>query len=38
MVERLTLEEEMITGFILDKDARRSLIGFEPVNGRISKI
>lgn len=29
------LEEEMVTGFILDKDARRSLIGFEPVNGRI---
>jgi hypothetical protein len=38
VVERLTLEEEMVTGFILDKDVRRSLIGFEPANGRISKI
>jgi hypothetical protein len=38
MVERLTLEEEMVTVFILDKDTRRSLIGFELVNGRISKI
>jgi len=38
MVETLTLEEEMVTGFILDKDARRSLTDFEPVNGRISKI
>jgi len=28
----------MVTGFILDKNARRSLIGFELVNGRISKI
>ena len=38
MVEGLTLEEEMVTGFILDKDARKSLIAFELVNGTISKI
>jgi hypothetical protein len=35
VAERLTLEEEMVRGFILDKDARRS---FEPVNGTISTI
>jgi len=25
------------TGFMFDKDAKKSLIRFEPVNGRISK-